>query len=328
MYLLFIFPVLLLVLFVSIMIGPANLSVLEIIYALLGFGEKSHQLIIWEIRLPRTLLGLCIGATLGISGAALQGLVRNPLASPSLLGASNFAALGAVIAIYFLSASQFPILISLSAILMATCSVVVLMMIAGRDSRVVTLLLSGLALSSLASALIALMLNMAPNPFAIVEITFWLLGSLSDRTLQQFWLALPFMLCCWLILLHERRTLLALTLGEDAAQTLGISLNYAKWRITIAVALGVGAAVAVSGVIGFVGLIVPHLVRPFVQYDPAKLLIPSAFTGGTLLVLSDCAVRLLPTHSELKLGVVTSLIGVPFFLYLVFRERVGRPAFI
>ncbi len=325
---LLLFLILIISCFFSLTIGPADISFWDI---LKGFQAGKHDtipIIIWEIRLPRTLLALSIGATLGISGAALQGLVRNPLASPSLLGASNFAALGAVLAIYFASGAQYPIVIFVCAIGASIISVFILMVISGQDSRILTLILSGLALSSLASALTALVLNLAPNPFAIVEITFWLLGSLSDRTFQQFWLALPFMMICWVLLFMDKKVLLGLTLGEDTAKTLGFSISYAKWRIAIAVAFGVGAAVAVSGVIGFIGLVVPHLLRPFVNYNPAKLLLPSALAGALFLIIADCIVRLVPTTSELKLGVVTSLIGVPFFLMLVYRERQGRPAFL
>ena len=268
---------------VSLTIGPANIGIFDIFISFYRGDNETIKIIIWEIRLPRTLLALSIGATLGMSGAALQGLVRNPLASPSLLGSSNFAALGAVVAIYFSSASQFPIMIFFSAIGTSILSVLVLMSISGQDSRILTLILSGLALSSLASALIALVLNLAPNPFAIVEITFWLLGSLSDRTFQQFWLALPFMCISWALLLMDRHVLLGLTLGEDTAKTLGFSLVQAKWRIAIGVAFGVGAAVAVSGVVGFVGLIVPHLLRPFVNYNPSKLILPSALAGGIFI---------------------------------------------
>ncbi len=274
------------------------------------------------------MLAFLIGATLAISGAAMQGLMRNPLASPSLLGSTNFAALGAVVVIYFFSARKEPIYIFVAAISMSMLSAFLLLRISGRDARVITLLLAGLALSSLASALVALALNLAPNAFAITEIAFCLLGSLSNRTNMEVLMACPFMLASWVILIVNRRALLAMTLGEEVAQTLGVSVQAAKWWIAIAVALGVGAAVSVSGVIGFIGLVVPHIVRPFVRYDPAKLLIPSALAGACLLLIADCLVRLIPSSAELKLGVVTSLIAVPFFLYLVLRDRQGRPAFV
>ncbi len=320
------FSVLLMLL--SLLTGPADIGLIEGISALSGGGAEVDRIIMWEIRLPRTVLAFLIGATLAVSGAAMQGLMRNPLASPSLLGASNFAALGAVIAIYFFAGQIEPIRIFVAAILMSLLSTFILLKIAGRDGQVITLLLAGLALTSLASALIALALNFAPNTFAITNITFWLLGSLSDKTRMEVFLAFPFMLGCWVILLANRKALLAITLGEEVAQTLGVSVRTAKWWIATAVALGVGAAVSVSGVVGFIGLVVPHIVRPLVRHDPAKLLIPSALAGACLLLSADCLVRIIPTSTELKLGVVTSLIAVPFFLYLVMRGRQGRPAFV
>ena len=313
---------------ISLTIGPADLSALSVLKAIAGTGTDIDRTIVWEIRLPRTLLAMMIGATLALSGAALQGFVRNPLASPSLLGTSNFAALGAVIAIYFGTSNIFSLAIPAAAISLSLLSVLALMVIAGRDSRILTLILTGLALSSLASALTALALNLAPNPFAAVEIAFWLLGSLSDRSFAHVTLAAPFMIICWFILLYDRNALRALALGEDTARTLGIALDRVRLRLALAVALGVGAAVAVSGVIAFVGLVIPHVMRPLVGYDPGKLLLPSALAGAAFLTAADCGVRILSTTSELKLGVLTAIIGVPFFLALVFRERRGKPAVI
>lgn len=312
----------------SLLIGPAPLSPAEVLRALAGAGDEVTRAIVWELRVPRTALALLIGTTLAISGAALQGFVRNPLASPGLLGATNFAALGAVLTLYFGTVSGFTLALPLSAIAMAALSVAALVLIAGRDTRILTLILAGLALSSLASALVALALNLAPSPFAIMEITFWLLGSLSDRSMHHLLLAGPFMVASWALLLFDRRALLGLTLGEDTAHSLGVNVFAARLRIVLAVALGAGAAVAVAGVIGFMGLIVPHLVRPFVGYDPARLLIPSGVAGAALLTLADCLTRIVPGTSELKLGILTAIVGVPFFLYLIFRERHGRPAFI
>ncbi len=318
----------LLVALISLTIGPADISPAAVIKAVAGAGTNIDRTIVWEIRLPRTLLAMMIGATLALSGAALQGFIRNPLASPSLLGSSNFAALGAVIAIYFGTSNSFSMAVPAAAITLSLLSILLLIVIAGKDSRVLTLILTGLALSSLASALTALTLNLAPNPFAVVEIAFWLLGSLSDRSFAHVALAAPFMIICWCVLLYDGKALRALTLGEDTARSLGISIETVRIRIAFAVALGVGAAVAVSGVIAFVGLVVPHLIRPMVAYDPGRLLLPSALAGATLLTAADCAVRLLSATTELKLGVLTAIIGVPFFLVLVFRERRGKPAVI
>lgn len=312
----------------SLSIGPSDLGFADVIGILAGGGDDMTRAIVWELRLPRTALALMIGGTLAMAGAALQGFVRNPLASPGLLGTTNFAALGAVLAMYFGTAAGFGLTVPLAAIGMAILSVAALVLIAGRDSRVLTLVLAGLALSSLASALTALALNLAPSPFAIAEISFWLLGSLADRSTEHLVLAAPFLIASWALLIADRRALLGLTLGEDTARSLGIGVRWARLRIIIAVALGTGAAVAVSGVIGFVGLIVPHLIRPFVGYDPARLLIPSALAGAALLTGADCLARVIPGTVELKLGVLTAIVGVPFFLFLVLRERQGRPAFL
>lgn len=313
---------------VSLAVGPADIGVLATLKALSGSGSQTDHIIIWEIRAPRTALAMLIGATLAMSGAALQGFVRNPLASPSLLGTSNFAALGAVIALYFGTSQLFSLSVPLAAIFCALLSVIALSLIAGRDSRLLTLILAGLALSSLASALTALALNLSSNPFAALEIAFWLLGSLSDRSTTHLLFAAPFMALSWALLLYDRRALQALTLGEDVAQTLGFSVLNIRRRLILAVALGVGASVAISGVIGFIGLVVPHLIRPLTSYDPGRALIPSALAGACLLTAADIAVRLIPSSTELKLGVLTALIGVPFFLFLVLRERQGRAAFL
>ncbi len=186
-----------------------------------------------------------------------------------------------------------------------------------------TLLLAGLALSSLAGAAVSLALNLAPNPYAALEIAFWLLGSLEDRSFQHLAMAAPFMAVSWLLLLGTRGSLRVLTLGEDVARTSGVDIGRLRLITVLGVAMGVGAAVAVSGVIGFVGLITPHLVRPFVGYDPARVHIPAMLTGSALLLAADCASRLIPSTGEIRIGVLTALIGVPFFIWLVLKQR-GR----
>lgn len=312
----------------SLATGPAAIAWIDTARAALGMGDPSHIAIIQDIRAPRTLLALAVGGMLGLAGAAMQGFVRNPLAEPSLLGTSNAAAFGAVAAIYFAAGTPTHWLVPLSALAAALIANAVLFAVAGRDGRVLTLILAGIALSSLASALTALALNLAPSPFAALEIAFWLLGSLSDRSFDHVWIALPPMAVATGLILYDARALQALTLGEDTARTLGITMALVKLRLALAIALGVGAAVAVAGAIGFIGLIVPHLVRPLVGYDPGRLLVPSALAGAALLTAADILVRVLPTGTELKLGVVTALIGVPFFALLIWRERTGRPAFL
>lgn len=278
-------------------------------------------LVLQEIRLPRALLGMMIGATLGLSGAALQGLLRNPLAEPGVIGVSGSAAFGAVIAFYSGASLAVPMLLPLGGIAGALIAVILLYTLAGRESSILTLVLAGIAINALAGALTALALNLSPNPYAALEIFYWLMGSLSDRSLDHVSLAILPMLAGWALLLSCRRGLDALALGEDTARSLGVNLTLLHRKIILGVALSVGAAVAVAGGIGFVGLVVPHLVRPWVGYQPGRLLLTSAFGGAVLLLLADILVRFAGTAHELKLGVVTALIGAPFFLALVLKTR-------
>jgi iron complex transport system permease protein len=301
--------------------GPVRLSPLTVIDALLGGGTDVQRIIVGEIRLPRMILGLAIGAILGLSGAALQGLLRNPLASPSLFGAPQSAAFGAVLMIALGWADIRSYALPVAGITMAFASVFVLLGIAGRNAGLLLLILSGLAISSLAGAATALVMNLSSNPFAALEIAFWLLGSLEDRSFRHVMLALPFIIAGAIVLISQRSAFRALSLGEETAQSLGVDVGRLRLLVIAGVALGVGGAVAVSGTIGFIGLVAPHLVRPLIGHDPARLLIPSALTGAALLLAADIAVRVIPSTSDIKVGVLTSIIGVPFFLYLIVRER-------
>src|SRR3954470_19450422 len=305
----------------SLGIGPARLSPLAVIHALFGGGSDVQQIIVREIRLPRTILGLAIGAMLGLSGAALQGLLRNPLASPSLFGAPQSAAFGAVLVISLGLADVRSWALPAAAIAMAFASVFVLLGVAGRNAGLLILILAGLAISSLAGAMTALVMNLSSNPFVVLEIAFWLLGSLEDRSFRHVVLALPFILAGAIVLLGQRNAFRALSLGEETARSLGVDVARVRLMVISGVALGVGGAVAVSGTIGFIGLVAPHLVRPLIGHDPARLLLPSALAGAALLLAADIAVRIIPSTSDIKVGVLTSIIGVPFFLYLIRRER-------
>jgi len=305
---------------VSLMVGPAGLSPRIALAGLLS-GEGPAGIIVRDIRLPRTLLALLIGATLGLSGAALQGLLRNPLAEPALFGAPQAAAAAssAIIAFGFFSATS--LAVPIAGIAGAFLSIGGLVAIAGRRASLTVVLLAGLALASFAGAATALILNLAPNPFIALEVAFWLLGSLEDRSSDHLFIAAPFMLASWLLLALNARAFRALTLGEDAAASLGVDLTRTRLLVVSGVALGVGAAVAVAGSIGFVGLVAPHLVRRFVESDPARVMLPGTLTGAALLLAADIAVRSVPSANELKVGVVTALIGVPFFLAMIFSER-------
>ena len=304
----------------GLLLGPLPLSPWQVLTGLIG-GDERLALIVLEIRLPRVILGWMVGASLGLSGAALQGLLRNPLAEPGILGVSASAGLGAVLALYFglaqVSAWALP-LCALGGALLATASLAAL---ATRDPNPLGLILAGLAVSSLAVALTSLALNLAPNPLALSEMVLWLLGSLRDRGLNDVALAAPFMAAGWVLLLSAGRGLDALTLGEEAARSLGIGLGGLRAQVIGGTALAVGAATAVTGAIGFVGLIAPHLLRPWLGHQPGRLLLPSALAGAVLLMAADLLVRLVPTRQELMLGVVTALIGAPFFLHLLLRVR-------
>ena len=306
---------------VSLGFGPVRLSPITVVQALFGGGSEEQRIIVQEIRLPRALLGLAIGAILGLSGAALQGLLRNPLAAPSLFGAPQAAAFGAVATIALGLADVRSFALPVAAIAAAFVSVFLLLAVAGRNANMLLLILTGLAISSLAGAATALTMNLAPNPFAALEIAFWLLGSLEDRSFRHVLLALPFIIAGAALLVMRRDAFRALSLGEEVAQSLGVNVAELRLLVIAGVALGVGASVAVAGTIGFIGLVAPHLVRPVVGYDPARLLLPSALAGAALLLAADIAVRIIPSTSDIKVGVLTAIIGVPFFLYLIVRER-------
>ncbi|MBB1092888.1 iron ABC transporter permease [Rhodopseudomonas palustris] len=305
----------------SLGVGPVKLSPLTVIDALIGRAGDVQQIIVQQIRLPRAILALAIGGILGLSGAALQGLLRNPLASPSLFGAPQSAAFGAVLIIALGWADVRSYALPVAGITMAFVSVFMLLAVAGRSANLLLLILAGLAISSLAGAATALMMNLSPNPFASLEIAFWLLGSLEDRSFRHVALALPFILAGGVLLLSQRAAFRALSLGEETAQSLGVDVGRLRLIVIIGVALGVGGAVSVSGTIGFIGLVAPHLVRPLIGHDPARLLVPSALAGAALLLAADIAVRVIPSTTDIKVGVLTSIIGVPFFLYLIVRER-------
>ena len=286
-------------------------------------AANSHivSLIVWDIRLPRTLLAALVGWGLGLSGAAIQGLIRNPLAEPMVLGAGNMAALGAVLVIYIGLQQTLSWAVPVAASLFALLAVFLLFALMRRHTDTSRLILCGFAISALAGALISLALNLSPNVYAALEIAFWLLGSLENRGLPHFWLALPLIGFGSLLLFAGGRGYASLTLGEDTARSLGLALGRLHWQTIAGIAMVSGAVVAVGGVIGFVGLIVPHMVRPFVGYHPQKTLLPSALLGALIVVLADSAVRIIPTAFELKLGVMTALLGVPFFLFLILRGR-------
>lgn len=305
----------------SLLFGAVDLSLARLFAAATGNGDRVASIILFDLRLPRALLALAVGAMLGLAGAALQGYLRNPLAEPSVLGTSNAAALGAVAALYFGLAQVHPAVLPMLAIGCALLSLGLLFLLTGNAESPLTLILAGLAIATLAGAGISLALNLSPNPFAAMEIMTWLLGSLENRSFDHLWIALPCIIVGSALLLWDGRALDALTLGEDAAQALGTDLKHTRLRLLLGTAIGVGGAVAVAGAIGFVGLIVPHLIRPLTDRSPSAILLPSAVGGAALLTLADLGVRIIPSTNELKLGVVTAFLGVPVFLIHLMRER-------
>ena len=290
-------------------------------------STPNAALILAEVRLPRSVLAVIVGAGLGAAGAAMQGYLRNPLADPGLFGIAPGAALGAVTAIWFgLTANAF--VLPIFALVGAGGAMALLAAIAGRSASglgrgIALFTLAGLMVASLAGALTALMISLAPNAFAMSTIVLWLNGALTDRSWQEVVIAAPLTLAGIVLLAFAGKALDALILGEDVARSLGIDPRALLWLLIGGVGLTVGAGVAVAGIIGFVGLIVPHLVRPLTDGRPSQLLVPSALAGALLVLVADSVVRVLPLVTELRLGIALSLLGAPFFLYLLVRMRRG-----
>jgi iron complex transport system permease protein len=311
-------------LLISLLAGRVWLPAAQVWHGLWSPDENLAATIVTQLRLPRAVLALEVGAALGLSGAVLQGVTRNPLAEPGLLGVSAGAALGAVIAVYFGLATHFmtaaPLLGLIGALLASMLTFAI-----GRGGGTITLVLAGAAVSALAAAGISLALNLAPNPYAAYEIMTWLMGSLADRSWAHVLLVTPFILLGSAMLSFTARALDALALGETQAQSLGINLQRLYVLAVFGTALAIGAATAVTGIIGFIGLVAPHVVRPLVGHQPSRVLLPAALSGALLLLIADVATRLIHAGGEMKLGVLTSLIGTPFFFWLVVRLRKMAP---
>lgn len=307
--------------FYSLCVGAMDISVLQALQSKLKGLETGATIVLWEIRFPRALLALLVGATLGLAGAQMQGLLRNPLAEPGVLGVTGGAVFGAVLMLYTGLSSAFALALPLGGIGGAFFAVLILYFFAGFSPSVQTLILAGVALNTLAFAGTSLALNLSGNPYAAMEIVFWQMGSLANRSFDHVFLAGPFILIGWVLMLWDNKALNALSLGEDTAATLGVSLRSVRFRLVLGTAFSVGAAVSVCGSIGFVGLVIPHLLRPFVGYEPGRLSIVSALGGAILILLADITVRLLPLGTELKLGVLTALVGAPFFVVILYKMK-------
>ncbi|MDG1995625.1 MAG: iron ABC transporter permease [Emcibacteraceae bacterium] len=305
----------------SLMIGRTPLGVMEVINGLFGAGNDPVSIIVNELRLPRVLLGILIGAALGVSGAALQGVLRNPLADPGVIGVSASAALGAVIAIHLGLQFVWPLFIPIFAMSGALLATLILLTVSLRESSVLMLILVGIGISSLAMAGVSLVMNFAVSPMSVRDMIMWMLGSLENRTTTDLMLSLPFIILGWLMMINVGQGLNALSVGEDTAQSMGINTSQLKLRIVVGSAISVGAAVAACGSIGFVGLVVPHMVRGLITNEPGGILLPSALMGGLLLTLADLLTRVPMPGATLQLGVVTSLVGAPAFLYIIYKTR-------
>lgn len=288
------------------------------------FGDLPDNalIILLELRLPRALLALLIGAGLGASGAAMQGYLRNPLADPGLFGIAPGAALGAVLSFWTGMAATVWTL-PLFALIGAGLAMALLGIIAGRTGSPMLFTLAGMMIASLAGALMSLAISLAPSPFAMSEIVTWLMGALTDRSWNEVAYVAPLTLAGIVVLVRSGKSLDALSLGEPAARSLGVDPRQLQLLMIIGVGLTVGAGVAAAGIIGFVGLIVPHLMRRFTDQRPSSLILPSALAGGLLLLVADSLCRVLPLASELRLGIALSLLGAPFFLGLLLRMRKG-----
>lgn len=303
------------------LLGSVPLPPARLLAALAGGGEAGDAVVVWIVRLPRALAAFVVGAALGASGAALQGLLRNPLAEPGVLGVSASAALLATATLYWGLADAFPYALPLAAVAGALVATALIAAVALATRSVVTLILVGVGLSSFAGALMALMMNLAPNPFSLADMINWMMGSVANRSFADLGLAGPFVAAGLAVLFAARRGLSALTLGEEAASGVGLDLRRHRLLVVLGAGLATGGAVAIAGAIGFVGIVAPHIVRPWVDHDPARSLLPSATAAGLFLVVADIGVRVLPTDSELKLGVVAALVGAPLFAVIAARRR-------
>lgn len=305
---------------VSFLVGPAEYPARDLLTGLFN-GQGAAGLIAQEIRLPRALLALIVGAALGGSGAALQGLFVNPLAEPGVTGVTSSAGLGAVVAMYFGLAATTPWTLPVFAIAGALVSAAVLYALSKSGAGAVALVLAGVAIGSFATALTALALSFSANPYAMSEMVLWMMGSLKDRTLNDLVYALPLTAVGLVLLASTGRGLDALTLGEEAARSLGIKVGAVRGRVVIGVALATGAATAAAGAVSFVGLVVPHLLRPLFGHQPSRLIVPSMLGGAVMVSAADVALRLIAPDGQLLLGVVTALLGAPFFLWLILQLR-------
>lgn len=323
----------LLAVLLSCFIGSTDLSFADIISALFGSENTSAEIIteiiVWELRLPRALAAWVTGFALGISGAALQAMLRNPLAEPGVLGISSVSVLFSTFVIFYGFAGVGGFGLPLASISGALVATFLISLAARRAINMVALILVGVGLSSFAGAMMALLMNLAPNPFTLSDMINWTLGSVAYRSFDDIALVLPFMAFGTFCLMRQSGALSALTLGEEAARGVGVNLKQMRLMVVLGTGVLTGASVALAGAIGFVGIVAPHIIRPFMAYNSGKTLVPSGLLAGLILVLADIIIRLIPSPAELKLGVVAALIGAPVFVWIAvhgIRQTYAREA--
>ena len=307
----------------AIMLGSTPLGTRHILQALMGQGSPGDAIVLWEIRLPRTMAAYAVGAALGLSGAALQGLLRNPLAEPGVLGVSASASLFATFTLYFGFSAISSLVLPLAAIAGALVATSFLAVVALRVNSVIALILIGVGISSFSGALMTLLMNLAPNPFSLSDMINWMMGTVANRSFEEILFAAPFLIFGAVLILSSGRDLSAFTLGEEAASGIGVSLTAVRMKVVFGTGFCTGAAVAIAGAVGFVGIVAPHLVRPHVDHEPSATLLPSALLGGVILVAADIFIRVAPTTTELKLGVVAALLGAPIFVWIAAQRMQG-----
>ena len=307
----------------AIMLGSTPLGTRHILQALMGQGSPGDAIVLWEIRLPRAMAAYAVGAALGLSGAALQGLLRNPLAEPGVLGVSASASLFATFTLYFGFSAISSLVLPLAAIAGALVATSFLAVVGLRVNSVIALILIGVGISSFSGALMTLLMNLAPNPFSLSDMINWMMGTVANRSFEDILFAAPFLILGAVLILSSGRDLSAFTLGEEAASGIGVSLTTVRMKIVFGTGFCTGAAVAIAGAVGFVGIVAPHLVRPHVDHEPSATLLPSALLGGVILVAADIFIRVAPTTAELKLGVVAALLGAPIFVWIAAQRMQG-----
>jgi iron complex transport system permease protein len=300
----------------SLGLGAVSISIDDMAAAVFGGGDVGVRMIVWEIRFPRAMAAAAAGFALGMAGAALQGLLRNPLADPGVLGVTASSSLFATTALFFGAASMAAFVMPFAAIIGALAATLLLAIAAARVQSIVALLLIGVGLSSVCGALMAVLLNVAPNPYTLADLINWTLGTVANRSLRDLAIAAPFLALGAFLLLGQTRAISLLALGEEGAAGAGLDVVRTRTRIVVGAGLLAGAAVSLAGAIGFVGLIAGHVVRPFVGHDPGRALAPAGFLGAIMLVGADLVVRVAPTATELKLGVIIALLGAPAFIWI------------